>query len=98
MRKTKQKAKKPSEMGLHSKARYVIYPQGSTRAEQAKDIIHQAVDLYDKVKSVFSPKEVVITHRFARYLSLTVTFYGFTEEDVFSILVREVKRRRRIMR
>lgn len=84
-------------MGLHSKTRYVIQPQGADRAEQMKDIIHRAVDLFDRVGPVFCPDELVITRRFARYLSLTVTFVGFTDNEVFRIVVREVIRQRRIM-
>jgi len=84
-------------MALHSKTRYVIQPKGADRAEQMKDIIHRAVDLFDRVRPVFCPHEVVITRRFARYLSLTVTFVGFTDNEVFRIVVREVIRQRRIL-
>ena len=37
------KAQKPSEMGLHSRVRYVIQPQGNNRTEQMRDIIDRAV-------------------------------------------------------
>ena len=82
-------------MGLHSKTRYVIYPQGNDRTEQMRDIIARAVDLFDRVKPVYCPHEVIITRKYARHLSLTVTFVGFTDKEVFRMVAREAVRQRR---
>ena len=56
-------------MGLHSKTRFILYPQGTDRTEQMRDIIGRAVDLFDRVRPVFCPDEKVITRKFARHLS-----------------------------
>ena len=40
------KALKPSEMGLHSKVRYVLTPDGATRPEQELCIIRYAAYLF----------------------------------------------------
>ena len=85
-------------MGLHSRTRYVIYPQGTNRTEQMKDIIARAVYLFDRVLPVICPHEPVITHKFARNVSLTLTFVGFTDEEVLQLLTREVIRQKRIWR
>ena len=82
-------------MGLHSKTRYVIYPQGNDRTEQMRDLIARAVDLFRRVQPVYCPHEAVITRKYARHLSLTVTFVGFTDEEVFRIVAREAVRQRR---
>ena len=39
MKKRTTKALKPSEMGLHSRVRFVIQPQGNNRTEQMRDNI-----------------------------------------------------------
>ena len=85
-------------MALHSKTRYVIQPKGADRAEQMKDIIHRAVDLFDRVQPVFCPEEPCITRKFARHVSLTVTFVGFSDDEVFKIVAREAVRQRRILK
>ena len=97
-KKTATKAQKPSEMGLHSRTRYVIHPQGKDRTEQMRDIISRAVWLFDRVQPILCPEENVITHKFARHVSLTVTFAGFTDDEVFQLLTREVIRQKRIWR
>ena len=84
-------------MGLHSKTRYVIQPQGNDRTEQVRDIINRAVDLFYRVQPVDCPDEAVITRKYARHLSLTVTFVGFSDEDVFRIVAREAERNRKVM-
>ena len=63
-------------MGLHSKTRYVIHLQGKDRTEQMRDLILRAVDLFDRVQPVFCPEEPCMTRKFARHVSLTVTFVG----------------------
>ena len=84
-------------MGLHSKTRYVIYPQGNDRTEQMRDIIVRAVDLFNRVQPVFCPDEPVITRKYARHISLTITFIGFSDDEVFKIVAREAVRQRRIL-
>ena len=85
-------------MGLHSKTRYVIYPQGNDRTEQMRDIIARAVDLFYRVQPVYCPDEPVITRKYARHLSLTVTFVGFSDDEVFGMVAREAVRQRRILK
>ena len=84
-------------MGLHSKVRFVIYPKGNDRTEQMRDIIAHAVDLFNRVRSVYCPDQPVITRKYARHLSLTTTFVGFSDEEVFGILAREAVRQQRIL-
>jgi len=84
-------------MGLHSRTRYVIYPQGNNRTEQMRDIIARAVYLFNAVRPMFCPDEPVITRKYARHLSLTTTFFGFSDDEVFDILAREAVRQRRIL-
>ena len=76
-------------MGLHSRVRFVIYPQGNDRTEQMRDIIARAVDLFYRVQPVYCPDEPVITRKYARHLSLTVTFVGFSDDEVFGMVARE---------
>lgn len=97
-KKREAKAQKPSEMGLHSKTRYVIHLQGKDRTEQMRDLILRAVDLFDRVQPVFCPEEPCMTRKFARHVSLTVTFVGFSDDEVFKIVAREAVRQRRILR
>ena len=85
-------------MGLHSRVRYVIHPQGNNRTEQMRDLILRAVDLFDRVQPVFCPEEPCITRKFARHVSLTVTFVGFSDDEVFGMVAREAVRQRRILR
>ena len=84
-------------MGLHSKTRYVIHLQGKDRTEQMRDLILRAVDLFDRVQPVFCPEEPCITRKFARHVSLTVTFAGFTDEEVFLLVSKEAERRKKIL-
>lgn len=76
-------------MGLHSKTRYVIHLQGKDRTEQMRDLILRAVYLFNAVRPMFYPDEPVITRKYARHLSLTVTFVGFSDDEVFKIVARE---------
>ena len=39
-----------------------------------------------------------MTWKFARFVSLTCTFPGFTDEEVYDVLTREVIRRKRILK
>ena len=84
-------------MGLHSKTRYVIHLQGKDRTEQMRDLILRAVDLFDRVQPVFCPEEPCMTRKFARHVSLTVTFVGFTDEEVFLLVAKEAERRKKIL-
>ena len=70
----------------------MIYPQGNDCTEQMRDIIARAVDLFDRVQPIFCPDEQVITRKYARHLSLTVTFVGFSDEEVFGVVAREAVR------
>ena len=85
-------------MGLHSKTRYVIHLQGKDRTEQMRDLILRVVDLFDRVQPVFCPEEPCMTRKFARHVSLTVTFVGFSDDEVFKIVAREAVRQRRILK
>ena len=46
MKSKKAKEVKPSEMGLHSKVRYILTPDGTTRPEQQLCIIRYAAYLF----------------------------------------------------
>ena len=46
MKKKETKALKPSEMGLHSKARFVFATHGQNRAEQKLCVIEHATNLF----------------------------------------------------
>ena len=85
MEKSEVKALKPSEMGLHSRVRFVIHPQGNNRTEQMKDIIGRAVYLFYAVRPQFCPDKQ------------SITFIGFTDDEVFDILKKEAERRKKVM-
>ena len=73
------KALKPSEMGLHSKVRYVIHLKSKTRKEQAMEIIEFATGLYDLIVGFIEqekPLRMEITQKFARHVSKSYTFVG----------------------
>ena len=84
-------------MGLHSRVRFVIHPQGNNRTEQMKDIIGRAVYLFYAVRPQFCPDKQSITCKFARWTSRSITFIGFTDDEVFDILKKEAERRKKVM-
>ena len=84
-------------MGLHSRTRYVIQPQGKDRTGQMRDIIDRAVFLFDRVQPVYCPDDVIITRKYARHLSQTLTFTGFTDDEVSRLVAREAERRRKVL-
>ena len=69
-------------MGLHSRVRYVIQPQGNNRTEQMRDIIDRAVYLFYAVRPQFCPDKQSMTCKFARWASRCITFIGFTDDEV----------------
>ena len=92
------KALKPSEMGLHSKVRYVIHLKSKTRKEQAMEIIEFATGLYDFIVDFIEqekPLRMEITQKFARHVSKSYTFVGYKDDDIFSILLKasDIKRK-----
>ena len=85
-------------MGLHSRVRYVIQPQGNNRTEQMRDIIDRAVYLFYAVRPQFCPDKQSMTRKFAKWASRSITFIGFTDDEVFQLLNREAIRQARILR
>lgn len=50
------------------------------------------------MRPVIAPDELVMTWKFARFVSLTFTFEGFTDEEVFDVLKKEVNRRKKVLK
>lgn len=56
------------------------------------------VYLIESMRPVIAPDEQVMTWKFARFVSLTFTFEGFTDEEVFDVLKKEVNRRKKVLK
>ena len=98
MKKTTSKALKPSEMGLHSKVRYVILLKGKTHKEQEQEIIDFATGYYDYLFDFIEHDELArleITQKLARNVSKSFTFIGHEDDEIFSSLLKaaDIKRK-----
>lgn len=100
MKRKEAKALKPSEMGLHSKVRYNVVPQGANRTAQERSIAATAIGMHTALRPFLYPDEGDTPHgmtrKFARFLSKSFTFEGFTDEEVYCILAREMDRHRKM--
>ena len=81
---------KPSEMGLHSKVRWEINISGDTPKEHAKNIALFAEELYKFIYKYNHggqlPELVLVTQKFARFVSKAFCFSGYSDEDVFKFI------------
>lgn len=93
---------KPSEIGLHPTVRYVIYPIGENREDWIQYIIEVAEDLYEvlrkHVRQKGRPQSEVMTRKYARFVSNSLIFVGFSDKEVFTILAKEADRIRKALK
>ena len=92
---------KPSEMGLHSKVRCKIKICGDTPREQGRNIALFAEELYlfiYRYNHGKVPDNVVVTQKFARFVSKVFNFSGYSDEEVFKFIDRfiDIIRKQRI--
>ena len=73
-------------MGLHSKVRWEIKISGDTPKEQAKNIALFAEEFYAFLYQYNNgklPETVVITQKFARFVSKIFNFSKYSDDEVF---------------
>ena len=73
-------------MGLHSKVRWEIKISGDTPKEQAKNIALFAEEFYAFLYQYNYgklPETVVITQKFARFVSKIFNFSEYSDDEVF---------------
>ena len=92
---------KPSEMGLHSKVRYVIKFKSENRMAQKDEIEQFATGLYDFIFDFIEQKGVPrmeITQKLARFVSRAFTFVGYEDDEIYSILskIADLKRKPKV--
>ena len=77
-------------MGLHSKVRCEIKVSGNTPKEQAWKIALFAEELYKFIYKYNHggqlPELVLVTQKFARFVSKTFCFSEYSDEDVFKFI------------
>ena len=78
-------------MGLHSKVRCEINISGDTPRERGKNIALFAEEFYlfiYRYNHGKVPETVVVTQKFARFISKIFNFKGHTDEEVFKFIDR----------
>ena len=77
-------------MGLHSKVRCEIKLYGNTPKEQLRHIALFAEELYHFIyrynHNGRMPETVVITQKFARFVSKAFNFPGYTDDEIFKFI------------
>ena len=82
---------KPSEMGLHSRVRYVIKFKSENRMEQKDEIKQFATGLYDFIFDLIVQNNfprMELTQKFARFVSKYFTFIGYEDNEIYNILLK----------
>ena len=82
---------KPSEMGLHSRVRYVIKFKSENRMEQKDEIKQFATGLYDFIFDLIVQNNfprMELTQKFARFVSKYFTFIGYEDDEIYNILLK----------
>ena len=92
---------KPSERGLHSKVRFEIEISGNPPKEQGKNIALFAEEFYlfiYRYNHGKVPDTVIVTQKFARFVSKIFNFSGYSDEEVFKFIDRfnDVIRKQRL--
>ena len=79
-------------MGLHSKVRCEITLKGKTRVKQADEIVRFTEELYRFIYSYNHlgkiPIPLTITQKFARFVSKSFNFPGYSDDEVFKFIDR----------
>ena len=78
-------------MGLHSKVRWEIKISGDTPKEQAKNIALFAEEFYAflyKYNNGDLPETVVITQKFARFVSKIFNMLNYSDDEIFKFIDR----------
>ena len=79
-------------MGLHSKARYEIQLKSKMRMEQADEIVRFTEELYRFIYSYNHlgkiPIPLTVTQKFARFVSKSFNFPGYSDDEVFKFIDR----------
>lgn len=93
----KEKASKPSEMGLHKTVRFYVKPIGKNLTEQEDFIVYFTMQLYQYMQQLTDREHAtdIFTKRFARFTSKALLFEGFTDDEVFVILKKAADRNRK---
>lgn len=89
---------KPSEMGLHSRVRFVIRLSSNNRMIQKNEIIQFATGLYDFIFDFMAQNEhasLEITQQLARFVSKSFTFVGYEDDEIYSILLKAADMKRK---
>ena len=91
---------KPSEMGLHSRTRYVIMLKSCERRTREDEIIQFTKGLYDFIFDYISTDKCThleYTQKFARFVSKIFTFAGYEDSEIYTILLKnaEIERKSR---
>ena len=77
-------------MGLHSKVRCAIKVSGNTPKEQAWKIALFAEELYKFIYKYNHggqlPELVLVTQKFARFVSKAFSFSGYSDDEVFKFI------------
>ena len=88
-------------MGLHSKVRCNVKVVGDTPKEQGKNIALFAEEFYlfiYRYNHGTEPETVIVTQKFARFVSKIFNFSGYSDEEVFKFIDRfnDVIRKQRL--
>ena len=79
-------------MGLHSKVRCEIMLKGKTSVEQADEIVRFTEELYRFIYSYNHLGKIsiplTITQKFARFVSKSFNFPGYSDDEVFKFIDR----------
>ena len=79
-------------MGLHSKVRCEIMLKGKTSVEQADEIVRFTEELYRFIYEYNYhgkiPIPLTITQKFARFVSKSFNFLGYSDDEVFKFIDR----------
>ena len=88
------KEQKALNKGLHLNARIQVTPIGETIAQREDYIILFATEFYEFIQSVTEreKKYTFFSWKTAGFLSKTIHFIGYSDEEVYRILTRHISR------
>lgn len=88
----KRKDETTPNKGLHGNARIKVTPIGKTSAQQKDFIIHFATEFYEFIHNTTGQEKLFtfFNYQTANVVSKTFCFEGFSEEEVYRLLMRYV--------
>lgn len=93
------KVLKPSMMGLHSTVRCEVKLKGNNQSEQIAHLISFAEELYAFINRFNhdgeAPETVFYTQKFARFVSKSFKFFGYSDDEIFQFMDRSIDRMRK---